>query len=147
MSECEVVEYHYYCLKGVRRVLASGSSAFIGEVDESIIVKYSLVPDGDISRLSHEHNILRLVGPHPRIIAQKGFTDAGLYLERATNGTICKYLTESNHDPATLQQRVPWSREPTQAVVYIRSKGGIYCGIQPMHVLVDKDLHVKLADF
>ncbi|KAF1914400.1 kinase-like domain-containing protein [Ampelomyces quisqualis] len=147
MSECEVVEYHHYCPKGVRRVLASGSSAFIGEVDHSTILKYPLEPGGDLSRLKHEYNILSLVGEHPRIITQKGFTDAGLYLERAANETIYKYLIESNHEPPTLQQRVAWSREVTEAVDYIHSKGVIHCDIQPTNILVDKDLHVKLADF
>ncbi|KAF1958342.1 kinase-like protein [Byssothecium circinans] len=147
MSEYEVVEYHHYCPKGVRRVLASGSSAFIGEVDDSTILKYPLEPGGDMSRLEHEYKILSLVGQHPRIIAQKGLTDAGLYLERAANETIYKYLIESNHDPPTLQQRVAWSREVTEAVDYIHSKGVIHCDIQPTNILVDKDLHVKLADF
>jgi serine/threonine protein kinase len=147
MSECEVVEYHQYCPKGVRRVLASGSSAFIGEVDDSTVLKYTLEPGGDMTRLKHEYNILNLVGQHPRIIAQKGFTDAGLYLERAANGTIYRYLIESDHDRPTLQQRVAWSREVTEAIEYIHSKGVIHCDIQPTNVLIDKDLHVKLADF
>jgi hypothetical protein len=146
MSEYEVVEYHYYCPKGVQRVLACGTSAFIGEVDTSTVLKYSLEPGGDMSRLKHEHKILSLVGQHPRIIAQKGFTDAGLYLERAANETVFKYLTESDHTP-TLKQRVSWCREVTEAVDHIHSKGVIHCDIQPTNILVDENLHLKLADF
>lgn len=147
MSNYEVVEYRQYCPAGVRRVLASGTSAFIGEVDESTILKYPLEPGGDMTRLEHEHAILSLIGQHPRIIAQKGLTDAGLYLERATKETIYKYLLSSDHNPPTLQQRVAWCREVTEAVDYIHSKGVIHCDIQPANVLVDKDLHLKLADF
>ncbi|KAH8726046.1 kinase-like domain-containing protein [Phaeosphaeriaceae sp. PMI808] len=132
MSEIEVVEYHHYCPEGVQRVLASGTSAFIGEVNDSTILKYPLEPG---------------VGQHLRIIAQKGFTDAGLYLERAANETVYKYLIESDHETPTLQQRVAWCRGVTEAVDYIHSKGVIYCDIQPANILVDKNLHAKLADF
>jgi serine/threonine protein kinase len=147
MSDSEAVEYHHYCPEGVQRVLASGTSAFIGEVDDSTILKYPLKPGGDMSRLKHEHKILSLVGQHPRIIAQKGFTDAGLYLERAANETVYKYLTESDHEPPTLQQRIAWCREVTEAVDYIHSKGVIHCDIQPTNILVDGNLRLKLADF
>jgi hypothetical protein len=52
MSDYEVVEYHYYCLEGVQRVLTCGSDAFVGEVDDLTIFKYSLEPGIDISVLS-----------------------------------------------------------------------------------------------
>jgi len=146
MSDYNVVEYYHYCPEGVQRVLASGSSAFIGEVDESTILKYPLEPGGDMARLKHEHKILILVGQHPRIIAQKGFTDAGLYPERAVNETVYKYLTESDYTP-TLEQRVAWCREVAEAADYIHSKSVIHCDIQPTDILVDENLHLKLADF
>jgi serine/threonine protein kinase len=146
MSDLEVVEYHHYCPAGVRRVLATGTSAFIGEVDDSTILKYPLEPGGDMSRLQHEHNVLNLIGQHPRIIAQKGFTAAGLYLERAKNETIYKYLTESDHETSP-QQRIAWCREVTEALNYVHSKNVIHCDIQPTNILVDEDLHIKLADF
>lgn len=147
MPDYEVIEYHHYCPPGVRRVLASGSSAFIGEVDDSTILKYPLEPGGDMSRLKHEYTILKIVGPHPRIIAQKGLTDVGLYLERAANETIYKYLTASDRPAPSLQQRVAWCREVTEAVEHIHSKSVIHCDIQPTNVLVDQNLHLKLADF
>jgi serine/threonine protein kinase len=147
MSEYETVEYYHYCPEGVQRVLASGASSFVGEIDDSTILKYPLEPGGDMSRLAHEYRILSLIGQHPRIIALKGFTDAGLYLERAVNETIYKYLVKSIHNPPTLQQRVAWCREVTEAVDYIHSKGVIHCDIQPTNILIDGELHAKLADF
>lgn len=146
MSDLEVVEYHHYCPEGVQRVLASGTSAFIGEVDESTVLKYPLEPGGDMSRLKHEYKIFSIFGQHVRIIGQKGLTDVGLYLERATNETIHEYLTEFNHTP-TVEQRVAWCREVTEAVDYIHSKGVIHCYIQSTNILVDESLHLKLSDF
>ncbi|KFY14107.1 hypothetical protein V492_02848 [Pseudogymnoascus sp. VKM F-4246] len=54
----EIIEYHQYCPPGVQRVLASGTSAWIGEVDESTVLKYPLSPGGDMSRLQLEYEIL-----------------------------------------------------------------------------------------
>lgn len=143
----EVVEYHYYCPPGVQKVLACGSSAFIGEVNDSTILKYPLEPAGDMTRLELEHNILTIVGQHPGIIAHKGFTEAGLYLERAANGTILEYLADSDQSSPSLQQRVVWCRQIIEAVQHIHTKRVLHCDIQPTNVLVDKDLHLKLADF
>jgi len=106
MSDLEVVEYHYYCPPGVQRVLATGTSAFIGEVDDSTVLKYPLQPGGDMSRLQHEHKILNIVGHHPRVVSYKGFTEADLYLERATNGIIHGYLASIDYPAPSLQQRI-----------------------------------------
>lgn len=146
MADSEVVEYHHYCPPGVRRVLASGTSAFIGEVDDSTILKYPLAPGGDMTRLELEHKILDITGHHPRIIAHKGFTDAGLYLERAANGTIFSFLTETERT-LSLQQRMAWCREVVEAVEHVHSKRVLHCDIQPTNVLLDENLHIKLADF
>ena len=147
MTEYEIVEYRHYCPPGVQQVLASGTSAFIGAVDDFTILKYPLKPGGDMSRLEIEHQILTVVGEHPRIITHKGFTDAGLYLERAANGTVYWYLAESNRPAPTVEQRVAWCRQVTEAVEHVHSKRVIHCDIQPTNVLVDKSLNVKLADF
>ncbi|KAM0440034.1 hypothetical protein ACHAPT_001136 [Fusarium lateritium] len=146
-ADYEVVKYHHYCPPGVQRVLASGTSAFIGEVNNSTILKYPMEPGGDMTRLVLEHEILMIVGQHPGIIADKGFTEAGLYLERATNGTILEYLTDPDHASPSLQQRIVWCRQITEAVRHIHAKRVIHCDIQPTNILVDEELHLKLADF
>lgn len=76
-------------------------------------------PGGDMTRLELEHNILTIVGQRPGIITDKGFTEAGLYLERAANGTILKYLADPNHPSPSLQQRIMWCRQVTEAVQHI----------------------------
>ena len=91
-----MVEYHHYYPPGVKRTIASGASSFVGEIDRSTALKYPLEPGGDFSRLEHEYKILGIIGQHHRIIGCKGFTNAGLYLERAAHGTIYQYLTALN---------------------------------------------------
>lgn len=147
MAECEVVEYHFYCPPGVQKVIACGTSAFIGEVDDSTILKYPLEPGGDRTRLEIEHQILSVVGRHPRIVTHKGYTEAGLYLEHVANGTISDFLSGSDHPRPSLQQRLAWCRELSEAVDHIHSRRVLHCDIQPTNVLVDCDLHLKLADF
>lgn len=44
-----------------------------------------------MSRLEIERQLLELVGPNERIIQLKSDSDAGLYLERAPNGTLGDY--------------------------------------------------------
>ncbi|KAL2127179.1 hypothetical protein VTI74DRAFT_11199 [Chaetomium olivicolor] len=94
-----------------------GGSAFIGEVDDSTVFKYPLAPGRDMTRLEVERKLLEIILPHESIIAFKGFTDTGIYLERATNGTVAEYILESGNPLPLVKQRLA-------------------C-----------DLHVKLSDF
>jgi hypothetical protein len=48
-DDIDVAVYRYYYPLGVKQVITLGSSAFIGEVDESTVVKYPLAPSRDIS--------------------------------------------------------------------------------------------------
>lgn len=98
--------YCQYHPPGVKRVIASGSSAFIGEVDGSTVLKYPLAPDEDMGRLEIEAKLLELVGPHPRIICLKSVLDRGLYLEFAMNGTLASYLLESGNPCPSTKQRL-----------------------------------------
>lgn len=61
----DVAVYRHYCPPGVKRVIATGTSAFIGVVDESTVLKYPLSPR-DVSRLEVARKLLKIVGPHPR---------------------------------------------------------------------------------
>ncbi|KAK1585620.1 uncharacterized protein LY79DRAFT_650713 [Colletotrichum navitas] len=123
MEQREIVEYRFYCPPGVQCVLACGSSAFIGEVDDSTVLNLTL------------------------IIGHKGLTETGLCLERAVDGTIFDYLTTSDIPTPSLQQRLAWCRELCEAVEHVRSKRVIHCDIQPTNVLVDRKAHFELADF
>lgn len=128
-------------------MIACGTSAFIGEVDNTTILKYPLKPGGDRTRLELEHQILTVVGRHPGIVGHKGLTETGLYLERAMNGTIADFLSASDHPEPSLQQRLAWCRELSEAVDHIHSRRVLHCDVQPTNVLLDQELHIKLIDF
>lgn len=146
-DDTEVVLYKHYYPPGVKRVIASGSSAFIGEIDESTVLKYPLAPGGDMGRLDIEMQLLKIVGPHKWIIGLKNFSENGLYLERALNGTLAQYLLESGTASLSIQQQITWCREAAEAVAWVHAQGVIHCDIQPTNFLVDKNLHLKLSDF
>lgn len=83
---------------------------------------------------------------HKNVLGFKGSTDAGIYLERAPNGTVAKYILELGK-PLSLQQRLAKCRETAEAVAWIHAYRVLYYDIQPTNLLLDKDLHVKLSDF
>lgn len=51
LDDTEVIIHRHYCPPEVKKVIASGSSAFIGEVDDLTVMKLPLAPGGDMSRL------------------------------------------------------------------------------------------------
>ncbi|KAJ4323089.1 hypothetical protein N0V84_004489 [Fusarium piperis] len=139
--------YQHYLPPGVKRVLASGSSAFIGEVDDFTVFKYPLAPGGDMTRLEIERKLLENIGPHERIIGLKSFSDTGLYLERALNGNVAEYMLESGKPLPSVKQRLAWCREAAEAVAWIHVRRVLHCDIQPTNLLLDEELHIKLSDF
>ncbi|KXH61485.1 hypothetical protein CSAL01_13376 [Colletotrichum salicis] len=146
-EDSDVTIYRQYCPPGVKRVIASGSSAFIGEVDDYTVFKYPLAPNGDMSRLEVERKLLEIVGPHARIIQLKDTSDTGLYLERAINGTLADHILETANPPPSMRTRLAWCREAAEAVSRVHDRGLLHCDIQPTNLLLDEELHVKLSDF
>ena len=146
-NEATVTIYQHYCPPGVKQVLASGSSAFIGEVDESTVFKYPLAPGGDMTRLEVERKLLKIIEPHERIIRLKSCSDTGLYLERARNGNLADYMLESGKPLPSVKQRLAWCREAAEAVAWIHAQRVLHCDIQPTNLLLDEELHIKLSDF
>ncbi|KAH9221231.1 kinase-like domain-containing protein [Leptodontidium sp. 2 PMI_412] len=144
-GEIEMI-YQYYP-PGAKKVIATGGSASIGEVDEATVLKYPLAPGREVIRLEIERKLLEVIGPHPRIIGFKGFSDTGIYLERAVNGTLAHHLLESGLPPPSTRQRVSWCREAAEAVAHIHSRRVLHCDIQPTNLLLDDQFHLKLADF
>ncbi|KAL4790660.1 kinase-like protein [Aspergillus venezuelensis] len=148
-----VRHFYSYCPPGVKQHIASGGSSYIGEVDETTVMKYPRSPgeEEDLERLGIEKQIREVLASpgHKRIIAMKGSTEdgTGLYLERAINGTVADYLLESGLPVPLLEKRISWCREATEAVVYVHSKNVLHCDIQPTNLLLDKGLHIKLTDF
>lgn len=136
-----------YCPPGVTQVLATDTSTFIGEVDEFTVLKYPLIPGRGVDRLDVEKKLLEIVGPHEWVIRLKGFSDTGLYLERARNESIGKYVLESDNPLPSAKKRLAWCREAAEAAAWIHSRRVLHCDIHPWNLLLDDDLHVKLADF
>ena len=99
-DDSDIVVYRQSCPSGVKRVLATGGSAYIGEVDESTVVKYPLAPNRDMNRLEVERKLLEIIGLHPRIIGMKSFSNKGLNLERAVNETLAFYFNRVRQSPA-----------------------------------------------
>ncbi|KAK3695882.1 kinase-like domain-containing protein [Podospora appendiculata] len=141
-----VRHYYQYFPPGVKRVIKSGSSAWIGEVDDSTVLKYPLAAGEGLELLEAERKILEAIPPHKNVLGFKGSADAGIYLERAPNGTVAEYILNSGK-PLSLQQRLAWCRETAEAVAWIHAHRVLHCDIQPTNLLLDKDLHVKLSDF
>ncbi|KAG5927049.1 hypothetical protein E4U42_002668 [Claviceps africana] len=136
-----------YCPPGVHRVLGKGSSAFVGYVDDATVLKYPLDMGADSFHLEHEKRLLDIVGRHEGIIAHKGLTDQGLYLERACNGSLLDFMGQVEPSSLSVQQRIAWCRQIIEAVEYVHSKRVFHCDINPKNILLDERLRIKLCDF
>ncbi|KAK4125428.1 hypothetical protein N657DRAFT_568989, partial [Parathielavia appendiculata] len=130
----------------VKRVIESGTSACIGEVDNSTVLKYPLTAGDDLERQEAERKILEAIPPHKNVLGFKCSTDAGIYLGRAPNGTVAEYILKSGKR-LSLQQRLAWCRETAEAVAWTHAYRVLSCDIQPIILLLDSALHVKLSNF
>ncbi|KAJ8131691.1 hypothetical protein O1611_g1936 [Lasiodiplodia mahajangana] len=139
--------YYQYYPDDVKSVLNSGTSTWVGVVDESTVMKYPLAKDGETTRLDAEKKLLEIIGPHERIIGFKGSTKTGIYLERATNGTLANYLLKPPNAPPSTRQRLAWCREVTEGVAHIHSRSVLPCDLHPHNLLLDEQLHIKVSDF
>ncbi|KAK0886864.1 hypothetical protein LTR02_017749 [Friedmanniomyces endolithicus] len=142
-SEPDVIYYTHYCPPGVHRVIANGTATFVGEVDDTTVLKYPAEPGGDLHSLEHEYRIYKHIGPHRRIIAAKNFTKEGLYLERAPNGTVHEYLAEGEHT-VTIQRRVAWVQQLVEAVQHLHRHNVIHTDLHPGNILLDSALRSSL---
>lgn len=120
MSHITYVELKEYLPSSVKRVITIGGSCWIGEVDDWTVLKYPHDRGVEIDRFQTEFKILSILGQHPRIISLKGYTDDGLYLERAVNRDLHDLLTDN--PTISLQQRLIWCRQAAEAVAYTHSK-------------------------
>lgn len=160
----DIVIYSWYP-RGVKSVIASGGSNFIGLVDENTVLKYPNLPSGEslgldfenekvyrILRQEHqlglnvEEQILEILGQHHRIISFKGKHEDGLLLEYMPNGSVADYLYNANPRPS-IKERLKWALQAAEAVAYIHTKGVLHCDVGVGNLLLDKDLNIKLCDF
>ena len=141
-----VVYRVFYKPEGVIDFLGLGSNSFVGTVDEATVLKYpkTLGDKEALAALDLEAQILKKIGPHKHIIGYKGQREDGLLLERAQRGSIAQFLKD--HTP-TLQQKVAWAHQATEAVAVTHRAGVIHCDINVNNLLLDDDLTVKLCNF
>ncbi|RDA89058.1 hypothetical protein CP532_2269 [Ophiocordyceps camponoti-leonardi (nom. inval.)] len=141
-GEVEVV-IHQDPPQHVKRIIAHGRCS-VGEVDETTVLKFPLTPE-DMKRIRIEAKILSALGQHPRIVRSKGLVKDGLLLELAPNGNLRDYLVA--HPEASLERRLAWCVQATEAVAYIHSKRTLHCDIRHDNFLLDANLDLMLADF
>ncbi|MCJ1478789.1 hypothetical protein MMC13_007473 [Lambiella insularis] len=144
----DIVIYSWYP-RGVKSVIASGGSNFIGLVDENTVLKYPNLPSRESSGLDIENGkekiyrilrqeqqlglvveeqILEVLGQHHRIISFKGKYEDGLLLEYMPNGLVADYLCNSN-PRLFLKERLKWALQAAEAVAYVYIKGVFYCDV------------------
>lgn len=88
MEDSPQIHYYYqYYPANVKRVLASGSSAF---TDDTTVLKYPLAPGKDTIRLETEGKLLNIIGPHERIIRLK---------RNLRRRSLPRTRTQRNHRP------------------------------------------------
>lgn len=137
-----------YLPEGVSKIIAQGSSSFIGKLNEETVLKYPSVRGEDWDRFIVEKNIYEVLCPHPRIIKSYGLDKRGLTLEYATGGTLQDHLRSlDSANSITNADRIRWCYQAAEAVAYIHTKKVLHCDISTRNLLLDKDFNVKLSDF
>ncbi|KAF7503563.1 hypothetical protein GJ744_003636 [Endocarpon pusillum] len=144
MSHITYVQIHQHLPLGVKRIIAHSGSCWIGQVDEITALKYPHTSE-EMKRVRIEAKFLSVLGSHPRVVQSKGLTKDGLLLEFALNGNLNDYLI--THPEVSLERRLAWCIQATEAVAYIHSKRVLHCDIRHDNLLPDADLDLKLAEF
>lgn len=145
MSHVTYTVIHRYLPPTVKRIIARGGDCWIGEVDDTTVLKYPQTQGKTKWGLHIEAKMFDVLGSHPRIVQSKGLTEDGLLLEFAPHGNLHDYLTA--HPETSLEQRLTWCIQATEAIGYVHSKRILHCDIRHDNFLLDVNLDLKLADF
>ncbi|KAI9848549.1 MAG: hypothetical protein M1837_007218 [Sclerophora amabilis] len=132
-----------YFPKGVQRIITTGSSHYIGLVNESTVLKYPHFK-GTSDALRIESKILQRLGKHPRIVEFKGEHDDGVLIEYAPNGSLEQYLKETE---VPMKEKIRLAKEAAEGVAYVHQSNVLICDIHVRNIVLDAELHVKLCDF
>lgn len=127
----------------VKHAITTGSSHYIGVVNDSTILKYPHFK-GTSAALCAESRILQQVGKHPRIIEVKGEHDGSLLLEYAINGSLETYLQETQ---VPIREKIRIAKETAEGVAYAHQSNVLICDIHVRNILLDAEFHIKLCDF
>ncbi|OCL09056.1 kinase-like protein [Glonium stellatum] len=85
-------------------------------------------------------------GGNAGLLQYRGRCDAGIRLEFASNYDLRAHLRD-HKDNVTLEQQLRWGQEIADTVAFIHSNGVIHGDLQCCNILLDQDLHAKVADF
>lgn len=143
MSNDEPQVIWSYMPPGVRAILATGSTSFVGDLGNDQVLKYPHVAE-DRKVIEHEASVYKILGSHPRILPYYGQDPAGLRLGRAANGTLREFLNETPRSP---QDKLKWSRQLVEAVAYIHTMHVFHCDISPRNCFINDKCDLQLGDF
>lgn len=135
----DAVTDYPYLPEGVSKIIAQGSSSFVG----------IQVMGNEWYRFIVKNHIYGALCPHPRLIKsygidKRGLSDIGIYYW----GTLQDHLRSlDSANSTTKADRIRWCQHTAEAVAYIHEKKVLYCDIISRDLLLDKDLNIKLSDF
>ncbi len=69
----------------------------------------------------------------------------GIYLQRYHNGNVTDYIKKVSE--VTLETRLHWTLQVTEAVSYLHDMGVIHYDLKPRNLLLDDSLHIRVCDF
>jgi serine/threonine protein kinase len=131
-----------YKPSGVHKVIATGSTCFVGDLGNNRVLKYPHIAT-DREAIEHEAQIYRILSSHPRILQCHGLDKSGLRLEKAANGTLRDFL----HTQRSPLEKLKWARQLAEAVEYIHTKQVFHCDISPRNCFITGESDLKLGDF
>lgn len=134
---------------GVKRIIALGSSSFIGILeDDRKVLKYPKVAEEEWDRFVLESRIYVVLGRHSRIVGYYGFDDRGIELDYMKMGSLRRYINDPDkYRHTTSKQKLKWCRQAAEALSFIHEKDVIHCDISTRNFLLDDCLDLKLSDF
>lgn len=132
-----------YYPEGVKHIITTGGSHYIGFVNETTALKYPHFK-GDVDALRVESAILQRLGKHPRIIEYKGEHEDGLLLEYLPYGSLADYIKKAH---VTVEEKIRLAKETAEGVAYVHQSNVIICDIHIRNILLDAERHIKLCDF